>query len=89
MPSTTADYKMSLLSELQKKYPKAKYEPVADCPKCKGTGEWSMSEAKKANLKLLEVPDKMPCMCIFIEHKFLDMARETLKATIKKLKKEL
>jgi len=80
---------MAKLSELQKKYKNAKYEPLKGCKKCNGLGEVTLSEEKKASFTTLIPPDKTPCMCIFVSHKFLDVARDALNTTITKLKSEL
>lgn len=80
---------MSKLKELQKVYPKAKYEPLEDCEKCNGTGEVKLSEEKKRKFTVLVPPDKSPCMCIYISPKFLGIVRETLGSTINKLKSEI
>lgn len=80
---------MSKLVELQKKYENAKYEPLQDCKKCNGFGEVDFPKEKKNKFTTLTPPDKTPCMCIFINPKFLGVARETLGNTIKKLKNEL
>lgn len=80
---------MSKLEELQKRYPKAKYEPLENCEKCNGVGEVKFPEEKKKKFTTLVPPDKTPCMCIYVNHKYLGVAREALNTTIKKLKSEL
>lgn len=80
---------MSKLVELQKTYPNAKYEPLEDCEKCHGEGEVVFPEEKKKKFTTLIPPDKTPCMCIFVNPKYLGVARETLNTTIQKLKSEL
>lgn len=78
---------MSKLAELKKKYPTAKYEPVADCPKCKGEGVW-WHEVKPSERDLLESGYRC-CMCIFVAPKNLAVARDIVKQGIARIKNEI
>ncbi len=74
---------MSKLKQLQEKYQKAKYEPDENCQKCGGKGEhWFVgNEIFRAGWS--------PCYCIFIEHNFLPIYKETMAKTISKIKSGL
>lgn len=66
---------MTLL-ELQAKYPKTKglkYEPREKCRFCGGTGE-----TRKGHLV-------RPCICVFVQHDFVDQAAAGLARAAKSL----
>lgn len=75
---------MSKLVELQKKYPHAKYEPLADCPKCKGEGVWWHEVEPTEENGRLESGFRC-CMCIFVAPENLDIARSALKSGLERI----
>ncbi len=63
---------MTLL-QLQAKYPRTKglkYEPRENCRFCGGTGETTKGFPR-------------PCICVFVEHGFVDVAAAGIRRTLK------
>lgn len=74
---------MADLKQLQKKHPKAKYEPDENCKKCEGKGEfWHESTSKYFKSGFY------PCHCVFISRDFLPVYREVMSKTLSKIKAE-
>lgn len=71
---------MGSLDELRKLFPRAKREPMANCPRCGGTG------IRKNVPATVTLKGPFPCICIFVEHDLCDMAAEGLAEAAKRAK---
>lgn len=69
---------MPRLSELQQKYPNARFEPHVHCPKCKGEGIWWHQVIPSEKNGFLESGFRC-CMCIFVAPENLSVARAVVK----------
>ncbi len=75
---------MSSFDELKIKYPLCNYAPLATCKTCGGSGE--VKKHLPAGKFFQERDVITPCMCIFVEHDMLEIAKSVMQETVSKLK---
>lgn len=74
-------------TDLKIKYPTSKYQPDCNCPKCGGKGEREVriSIGEFGEEKIVTVP----CICIFVEHKFAKKISPVIEKWARGMRKEL
>lgn len=75
---------MVTLEEIREKVPTAHYAPRENCKYCNGTG--FRHKVIPASEHLPAIDGYFPCMCIFVDHAFVDMMQEAMNETIRKIK---
>ena len=75
------------LEEIKKKFPNCHYAPRENCKNCGGKGY--VTKTITACEFWEEHKVDAPCMCIYVDHEYVDMAQDVLNGTIRKMKNEM
>ena len=71
--------------ELKQKYPEIHHAPRAGCKYCGGSGE-KITHLKKC--EFFEARDvTTPCICLFVDHEYVEEIQSALNETIQKIKR--
>lgn len=71
--------------ELKAKYPEIHHAPREGCKYCGGTGE-KVAHLKKS--EFFEARDvTIPCICLFVDHEYVDEIQGALNETISRMKR--